>query len=223
MRRYLFLIMMFFFINCTTTQLTDSWKSPNVESYTADKVLVVGMTQDTVARLKFEQHVKNELELRGINAVMSIEIFDPSLRKEKMTKEELKEFEKKLTDDGFDTVLFSKVIGVEDKIAYKESYYKLQKTNRRFKDDYLKYQDIYYNPEYYNEYKVYHAETSLYCICPTKDSELIWKGYIDIINPESIQETVYDYVNLMLLVLEDEKLINQKLLDEEISKSKTLN
>jgi hypothetical protein len=184
---------------------------------------VVGMTPNTAARLKFEQHIKNELELRGINAVMSIEIFDPSLRVEKMSKEELKIIENKLTSDGFDTVLFSKVIGVEDKVAYKESYYKYEKTYRKFKDDYLMYQDIFYNPEYYNEYKVYHAETSLYCICPTKDSELIWKGYIDIINPQSIQETVYDYVNLMLLVLEDEKLIKQKLLEEKLTESETIN
>jgi hypothetical protein len=78
------------------------------------------------------------------------------------------------------------------------------------------YQDIYYNPEYYDEYTVYHAETSLYCICPTKDRELIWKGYIDIIAPQSIEETVNDYVNLVLLILEKEMLINQKLLKEEL-------
>jgi hypothetical protein len=207
---------MLLLLNCTSTELVDSWKNPAIEFYAPYKVLVVGMTSNTEARLKFEQQLKNELELRGINAMMSLELLDPSLRTEKMTQEELKEFENKLSNDGFDTVLFSKVIGVEDKVAYKKSYYNYEETYRRFKDDYLMYQDIYYNPEYYDEYTVYHAETSLYCICPTKDRELIWKGYIDIIDPQSIEETVNDYVNLVLLVLEKETLINQKLLKEEL-------
>ncbi|MGK0412094.1 MAG: hypothetical protein ACJA1B_000283 [Polaribacter sp.] len=217
MRHSFFLILMLLLLNCTTAELVDSWKNPAIESYAPYKVLVVGMTPNTEARLKFEQQLKNEFEFRGINAMMSLELFDPSLRTEKMTQEELKEFENKLANDGFDTVLFTKTIGVEDKVAYKKSYYNYDETYRRFKDDYLMYQDIYYNPEYYDEYTVYHAETSLYCICPTKDRALIWKGYIDIIDPQSIEETVNDYVNLVLLVLEKEMLINQKLLKEELT------
>jgi hypothetical protein len=211
---------LFFFTSCTTTELLDSWKNPDIHSYLPYKVLVVGMTSNTKARIKFEQHVKDELELRGIDATMSLDLFDASLRAEKMSKEELKTIENTLTSDGFDTVLFSKIIGVEDKIAYKKDYKNYDKTYRRFKDDYFMYQDIFYNPQYYDEYKIFHAETSLYCICPTKDSELIWKGYIDIINPKSIEETVYDYVNLLILALEEENLINKKLPEEELVEGK---
>ena len=34
----------------------------------------------------------------------------------------------------------------------------------KFREDYLSNQDIYYNADYYDQYMVYHAETSLYCI-----------------------------------------------------------
>jgi len=202
--------------------LVNSWKSPDIDTYSPYKVLVVGMTPNIEARLKFERQIKIELESRGTEAVMSLEIFDADLRTEKMTQKELKTIEKKLIEDGFDTVLFSKVIGVEDKIAYKKNYYDYDKTYRKFKDDYLMYQDIYYNPEYYDEYTIYHAETSMYCICPTKDRELIWKGYIDITGPQSIDETVNDYVNLIILVLEEQKLINQKVFKEKVTNEEEL-
>jgi hypothetical protein len=157
--------------------------------------------------------------LRGATAVTSLTLFDASFRTEKMTKEELKVIENKLIDDGFDTILFTKIIGVEDKITYKDNYHNYDETYRKFTDEYLIYQDIYYNPEYYNEYTIYHSETSMYCICPTKDRELLWKGYIDIVDPRSVDESVDDYIKLTIAVLEEQQLINQKsVLKEEKKK-----
>jgi hypothetical protein len=80
MRFFIFLMTLFFFTSCTTTELLDSWKRPDIYSYLPYKVLVVGMTSNTKARIKFEQHVKDELELRGIDATMSLDLFDASLR-----------------------------------------------------------------------------------------------------------------------------------------------
>jgi hypothetical protein len=203
--------------------LVDSWKSPEIECYTPYKVLVVGITSNTAARLKFEQKLKSELELRGINTMMSLDLFDASLRAEKMSEEELKELENQLIHDGFDTVLFSKVIGSEDKLAYKNTFSDSYNAFVKFKDNYLMYQDIYYNPEFYNEYTVYHAVTSLYSICPSKDKGLIWKGYIDIIDPKAIEETVNDYVNIVMKVLEEQLLINPIIFKEDTTNGNLLN
>ncbi|OBY63509.1 hypothetical protein LPB301_11895 [Polaribacter reichenbachii] len=195
--------------------MVDSWKSDEIDSYAPNKILIVAVSPNKTARLKFEQQVKNEFELRGMEAVISFNYFDASVRTEKMTSEELKNLENKLLEDGFDSVLFTKIVGEEDRISYKKLH-DFDKNFKKFKDDYIKFQDIYYNPDYYNEYKVYHAETAFYCICPTKERELIWKGYVDVIDPISIDETVNDYVNLLIAVLEKEKLIHKKVLMEEI-------
>ena len=215
-KAFFLLVILMVFLNCTTTELVDSWKNPEINSYNPTKVLVVGMTPNIKARQKFEQQIKQELEVLGIEVMMSLDFFSSTLKTEKMTFEELNVLEKQLLLDGFDTVLFTKVIGVEDKIVYKKNYDNYDKTYRRFKDDYLMFQDIYYNPEYYNEYTVYHAETSLYCMCPSKDRELIWKGFIDVVAPQSIEETVDDYINLLMLVLEEENLLNKNILDKEV-------
>jgi hypothetical protein len=59
-----------------------------------------------------------------------------------MTKEALKTLKNKRTNDIFDAVLFSKVIGVEDKMAFIKWYYNYKKTARSCNDDYFTSQDI---------------------------------------------------------------------------------
>lgn len=212
-------------VSCSAIQLVENWKNPDIDVYAPSKVLIVGLTSNTKARQQFENQLKAEYESRGVEAVMSLDLFEASFATEKKTEDDLKSLENKLIVDGFDTVLFTKVIGVEDKIAYKKDYDEHDNTHRKFREDYLKYQDAFYNPEYYNEYTVYHAETAMYCICPTKERELIWKGYIDIVDPESesIKEIVRDYVRLVIVVLEEQQLINPKLLEDDINRDAIIN
>ncbi|WP_435412728.1 hypothetical protein [Psychroserpens mesophilus] len=205
MKSRISILLMLLLLSCSSTQLVDSWKNPDIDSYEPYKVLVVGLTSDETARLQFEEKLKQELELRGYEVVMSFDLF----KTEKMNTEELDSLESQLIKSGFDTILLTKIIGVEEKITYSESYKSYNETYRKFKDEFLKHQDIYYSPNYYNAYQIYKAETSVYCICPTKDRELIWKGYINITDPQaqSIEKTVNDYVKLAVLVLEEEQLI----------------
>ena len=219
MRRSIIIIAVLVLFSCNTTQLTDTWKNPEITTYEPSKILVVGLTSNLEARQNFENKLKTELQSRGIEAVSSLDIF----KSEKMTENDLLELENNLINSGFDTVLFSKIIGVEDKIVYRKTYDGYDETYSKFREDYLKYQDVYYNPDYYNEYTVYHAETALYCICPSKDRELIWKGYIDIVEPESANKTINNYVNLVILILEEEQLINSKLLNDELSNEEIIN
>ena len=209
MKSLILIVAIGFLTSCTTTQLVDTWRNPDVAAYNSSKILIVGLTSNKKAREKFERKLKREYEKRGIEAVMSLEVFEASLSTEK-TENELKELENRLIEDGFDSILFSKLIGVEDKMAYNSTYRDIDYSYRNFRDDYYKNQDIYFNPEYYIKYKVYHAETSLYCICPVKDRELIWKGYIDILDPESANNTVDDYVALVVYALEEEQLLFKK-------------
>ncbi|WP_298493573.1 hypothetical protein [uncultured Algibacter sp.] len=214
MKHFIILLICVFTFGCSTTELVDNWKNPDIDSYNANKVFIVGMTSNREARQQFETQLQKEYTSRGIEAVMSLNLFEPTFTSEKKTEEELISLENKLLMDGFDTILLTKVIGVEDKIAYKENYERYDNTHKKFREDYLKYQDAFYNPDYYKEYTVYHTETSMYCICPTKDKELIWKGYIDIMDPQSVSETVNDYVNLITVVLEEQKLINSIIMEE---------
>ncbi len=210
MKQLLYLVIVFLLMSCSSTHLVNNWKNPDIDTFEPSKILIVGMTSNLKARKKFETKLKKEYLSREITAVTSLEIFDESFRHNRKSKKELKELEKKLLNQGFNSILLSKVVGVEDKIMFYEEYDFFDNTNRGFKDDYFMNQDIYYNQKYYEKYKVYHAETSLYCICPEKERELIWKGYIDIIDPKSTRETINDYINLVMYALEEQQLINKK-------------
>lgn len=210
---YLLILLLFVVLTgCSSTQLVNQWKNPNIESFEASKILVVGMTSNKSARKKFEKKLKEEYLARGIEAVGSLELFEKSFTQEKRSEEELSQIENILLEQGFNSILFTKVMGVEDRITFSEEYGDFDNTARDFKDDYYINQDIYYNRKYYDKFKVYHAETALYCICSEKERDLIWKGYIDIIDPSSVKETVDDYINLVLYILEEQHLL-QPLVD----------
>lgn len=207
MKHLLLFLVFFSLISCSSTNIIENWKNPNIDSYEPHKVLIVGMTPNTEARLQFEKQIKEEYENRGIEATISLDLFKVTFTEEKKSEAELKQIENTLIENGYDTVLFTKIVGVEDKVAYYKNYGDNSDTYKKFNQDYLEHQDIYYNTDYYENYKVFHAETTLYCLCPTKDRELIWKGFIDITNPETVDKTVTDYVELLLFVLEEQNLI----------------
>jgi len=216
MKNLISIFLIFILMSCSSTQLVNNWKNPDIDTFEPTKILIIGMTSNKNARRKFERKLKEEYLSRGIEAITSLEMFGKSFNDDKKSETELKEIEDKLTNDGFDSILFTKVIGVEDKIMFSEEYADFENTHRRFRDDYYTNQDIYYNRKYYEKYKIYHAETSLYCICSGEERDLIWKGYIDIIDPSSIKETVDDYINLVIFVLEEQQLINKKVPEENV-------
>lgn len=210
MKKLLFLLSFIFLFNCSTTELVEQWKNPKIDSLSVSKVLIVGMSSNIEARKQFENKMKEEYLARGIEAVMSLEIFEPTFTTEQKSKVELRNVEKILVINHFDAILFTKIKGIENKIVYTKTFKDKDYLNVKFRDDYYSHQEIFYNPEYYKNFNIYNAETSLYCICPIKERELIWKGSINIIDPASIQETVEDYVNLLTFVLEEEKLLHKK-------------
>ena len=206
MKSVLFVSTFLLLFNCST-ELVDTWKNPEISSYQPSKVLVIGMTSNMEARYQFENQLKEELNMRSSEATTSLEFFDPSVLNEKMIETEMIALENKLLSEGYDTVLITKVIGVEDKIRYKRNYKGFDQTYKKFGEDYLMHQDIYYNPDYYEDYTVYHTETSMYCICPGKERELIWKGYVDMTEPQNTEKVIEEYVKLIILVVEEDQLL----------------
>lgn len=207
MKKGLLILLLTALYACDSTQLRDRWISPDASDYTLKKVFIVGLTNNEVAKAQFEKKLQNQLIERGIEASISLDKFDADFLESKKTDAELKALENQLIQEGFDAVIFTKVAGIKNKIQYKKDYTNFDKNHKKFNDDFLMYQDQVFNPDAYQEYQVYNAETSVYCLCPTKDRTLIWKGYIDIVDPENIDQTVNDYSKLLILVLENDGII----------------
>lgn len=86
MKKLIILILIALVSSCTSTQLTDSWKNPDIETYAPSKVLVVGLTSNIEAKQKFETKLKDEFLMRGTDAYTSFEVFPKSFKTEKLTE-----------------------------------------------------------------------------------------------------------------------------------------
>ncbi len=205
-------------LGCSSAELVSTWKNPDIVIFDAYKVLIVGMTPNEDAREVFETRMKRQFTARDIEAVRSIDLFDVAFTNTARTQDELDEVEQVLLDRDFDAILFTKVLGSESRQSFRRRMSELDSYYGKFRDDYLEHQDIYYDDEYYDQYMVYHAETSLYCICVGKERELIWRGAIDVTDPMDVKKTIDDYIRLLVLAMGEEEIIfREALVDKSTS------
>ncbi len=192
---------------CSSSKLVNEWKSPDTINFEANKVLVIGMAQDKELRREFEEELASELEKNNVVAVRSIDFFEKSFTDERHSEAELDAVEAQLLDAGFDAILFSKVVGSEDKVTTVQSVRDLADSFKSFKEDYYRSQDLYGDKGVTEYYKLYHAETNLYCICPEKERELLWSGSIDIVENKNRKKSMRDYVKTLINALERKQLL----------------
>ncbi len=197
-------------LGCSSADMVEHWKNPDIVIFDANKVLLVGMTKNIEAREGFETGLQREFKKRGVEAVRSIDLFDVQFTNSEKSEKELDDVEKQLLEKDFDAILFTKITGYENKEIFRKKLADWSNYNQTFYDDYLAHQPIYYDEGYYDNFAIYHAETSLYCICEEKDRQLIWRGSIDVTDPQDIDRSVNDYVKLVLIALEEQDLMLHK-------------
>ena len=203
----IFIVFSFLLVGCSSISLVENWKNPDIVLFNANKVLLVGMTQSEETREDFESQLKKEFTNRNVEAWRSIDVFDLSLTDSRKTEKELDEVEQSLLDKDFDAILLTKVTGSENRENFMKSISRWDDHQSRFNDDYLEHQGIYYDDDYYEKFTVYHAETTLYCICEGKERAMIWRGVIDIADPNNVEKAIKDYIKLVISTLEEQDLI----------------
>ncbi|WP_299215325.1 hypothetical protein [uncultured Aquimarina sp.] len=209
MRKSIFIVLVLLLSACSSVHVVDSWKNEEVLFFKPQKLMVLGVTQNLTARKIFEENLKKEFMKRNINAYVSTETFDTSFTDSQKTEAEIDTMVKGLSDEGFDAVIISVVKGVDEKRNYSSGYYTVGYRWTRFGRYYYRFQDIYYDPGYYNEYKVYHVETSIYNINLDDNKSLVWVGALDIVDPQSITTTVNEYVSAIIARLERDRIITK--------------
>ncbi len=194
---------------CSTTRFVDSWKNKEVTAFQPEKLLIIGMTENLTARKIFEEELKKQFIKYGINAHESSAALDRFFTDSQRSEEEIDAMEEKLIANGFDAVVITAIIGVDDKRSYNSGYYTFGYHWYRFGPYYYRFQDLYYTPDYYSDYQVYHVETSIYNIKEDMDKSLVWVGTFDIVDPVNITSTVDDYVERIIMQLEREGIIEK--------------
>ncbi len=204
----LFTILVFahLFSSCSSSRLVDEYVNPEILDFRTNKVLVVGLTPDGGLQRQFEYSLVKALKAQNVIAVKSVDFFESTFNENNQSEADLANLENQLIDAGFDAVLFSKVKGQESKVTLAQSYRNLSKSFQTFSDYYNENRPVYKN-EQIEDYPVYNTETSLYCLCPDRKQDLIWRGSIDIIDPPGAETTIKDYVKTLVRTLKKNKLL----------------
>lgn len=213
----LILIAFISLMGCSSAEMVENWKNPDIVIFDASKVLLVGISNNEEARVNFESKLQKEFNIRRVEGVRSLDVFDVDFTDSKRTEKDLDALEQSLLDKGFDAILLTKIVGSESRQSFRKSINDLYNSRDGFNEDYRRHQDIYYQDEYYETYTVYNAETSLYCICEGKERSLIWRGSIDILDPDNVEKTIKDYVKLLVIALEEQDLIFRKEVKNEVT------
>jgi len=194
---------------CSTVKMTDTWVNKEYTNYQPKKLLIVGLTDNLLARKMFEEELKTELTNRGVEAVESYDVFKPTFTSLKQTEEDIEKEVKRISNKGYDAILISAVKGIDEKTSYSGDTYRRDYYWRRFGRYYYLVQDVYLVQGYYNQYEIYHIEASLYNLKENNDKSLVWVASYDIVDPKRINTTVTNYVSAIIKSLEEKQIINE--------------
>ena len=197
-----------FFTSCSSINLVEQYTNPVIQNTNIKKVLVIGMTPNNDIRRIFEKKMANELSKQNLIAVKSIDFFEKSFTEIQKSEEQLYQIQAQLIEANFDAILLAKVTGQEEKIALTQAYNDILRDFDSFKDDYYSNQGIYASQES-ESYVLYHTETSLYCLCPAAERQILYKASMDIVDTKPIEKNINDYIKVLFKNLKDNKIFSR--------------
>lgn len=210
MKSFIFLLVPFILISgCSSTKLVHQYKSPEAQNYRAKKIFIIGITSDSELRNLYETKMEQQLVKKGINAKKSIDFFETAFTENTKKKEELSAIENQLQEEGFDAILITKIVRQEKQMSVVDAYNRFAQKGRTFIDYYSSNQ-FNYVVKLPERLQLFSTETSLYCLCPEKDRELLWRGEINVENASKIKSNVRSYTRLVINNLKNHNLLYGK-------------
>jgi len=201
-----FLLVSFLLAGCGSAKLTQQYKNPDTVNFQANKVLVVGISTDKELRRTYEKKMVESLEKKEVIAVKSIDFFEKSFTDNKKSIKELNAIENRLLEAGFDAILFTKITGKESRVTIVDAYRNFATKYPTFEDYYYGNQHLYFKQQK-EQYQVYTTETSLFCICPGKERELLWSGEIEVVDATKVNQNMHSYIQLLFKTLRENNLL----------------
>jgi hypothetical protein len=186
------------------SKLAMSWKNPSYSGAPFHRILVIGMSENPVVRLDFEDALSEKLTRDGLEAVPGSDILlrtdSPKLDEDYLNGQ--------IRDHHIDAVLVSRLISVDKKTTYVpgQSYTMPYPYYGSF---YRYYGAAYaqtYTPGYLKTDTKVRVETNLYSAAPP-DEDLVWIGYSDTFNPKNENKAIKEVVKLVVKALEKENVV----------------
>jgi hypothetical protein len=194
---------------CTSTsKITSTWKAKNVEPKNYNKILVLGLMNvaDRTIREKMEEHLAEDLNTLGYNAICACEVFDPKAFNN-MTEEAAIN---KLKNQGIDAVLTVVLLDKQKESKYVPGniyyspygyYY-----NRFWGYRSTLYRRI-YEPGYYVSDTKYFWESNLYDMA---SQQLVYSVQTQSFSPDNADILGHEYAKLIVKDIVKHNVLQQQ-------------
>ncbi|AUS06827.1 hypothetical protein [Pseudotamlana carrageenivorans] len=112
--KLLTLATIFILSGCSSVQEVNHWTSGNAATIKSKNVLVIVKVKNQDIRAAYEDQITKQLKAEKIKATSSYKQYPDINSSDSVSKEAVSKIKEKLTQDGFNGVVFSRVIGVEE-------------------------------------------------------------------------------------------------------------
>jgi hypothetical protein len=166
----------------TVTKIPTTWRNPDYQGASFQKVLVIGVAERDADRRLFEDRFAEVLFGRGLDALPSYEILPQS---ERLSEEQIREA---IAGGGHDAVIVTRLLGMEEKTEYVPPR---SHTVPRYYHGYYGYYgrtwDVVHEPGYSVTRTIMRLETNLYEV---GSGDLVWSGQSETFDPRSLEESI---------------------------------
>jgi len=182
------------------TTIPLSSRSPGYEKVVFTNLLVIGVGENEDARRLFEDAFAKTLTGDGAQGQPSWRLLPQS------TLLSDQQLEGAVETGGFDGVLITRLLGVDEEQEYVEgrTYSERNKLYPHYKGYYRGAYKVVHEPGYFKTKSTYRLETNLYA---ASDGGLVWSGQSNTVDPESIGEGIDSMTEAVATKLKEERLI----------------
>lgn len=198
--RYTFLLTILaglFLWSCApATRITGTWKNPEAEPQSYNKVMVVALSDNVRARQTVETDMQAQLQQRGVESTRSIDEFPPTMGQK--GGPDVNQILSKVREQGYDAILTVALLDEETETRYVPGTYGYAPITRfgwygRFRGYYTYWYPTIYDPGYYTEEKIYFLETNLYDVT---SEQLLWSAQTESHSPASLRKASVNLAEL---------------------------
>ena len=185
---------------CSTVDVKAAWKNPSYSTH-PKKIMVIGISQSPILRRVFEDEFVRQIKAHGSDAIASYTVLP------KMDKNDDEAIAKKVTEQGADSVLITRLVDKKTVQVYVPGTMFVTPPHYDLWRNYYQhgYQTT-YTPGYMTEEEYAVVETNLY---DAATDSLIWAAWSEAGITGSNQDMIKAYISTMVKKMADENLLAQ--------------
>jgi hypothetical protein len=183
-------------VACASTQLTNSWTSPDYKGPPLKKLLVMGVSDQPALRRTFEDEFVKDLKGASVDAIASYNFIPEGGRAEEARVDQA------VKDAGADGVLITRLVRIDVNTQVTPAYPPMM--GMGYYGGYAGAYGGVYDPPMVTQADTLVVETNLYGV---DEAHLLWSGTTQTFAPTNLKQEMPGFAKIIIAALQKHKLI----------------